>query len=145
MIPQSKKQFFQCLIGILLFFAFSIPSSHAMGQNIDEEVDEEFADTTPASPYRPSEWHTDANPEKDAGIALQNNDHRLLAFALRTANVPGIEPKLVESYRKKCGLRFMKDFGDVVRSDEDLKRMKQAHEYALHYNTIIASKCTLAE
>lgn len=98
-----------------------------------------------ALPYKPSEWHELAVPEDDAALALENNDFRLLAFALRTTNVPGVQPGQIQTYREQCGLRYLKGFGDVVRSTEDLGRMKLAREYALRYNTVITSECSLSD
>lgn len=97
------------------------------------------------TPYQAPQWHEMADPENDAAIALENNDHRLLAFALRSASIPGLEPGQIPVYSELCGLRYMSGFGDVIRSAEGLNRMKLAREYAMRYNSVIISECLPAE
>ena len=80
--------------------------------------------------------------ETDAQNAIENHDFRLLAFATRITIVPGINREQLGLYRENCGLRFMKGFGDVVYSDNQLEKMKQARAYALRYNQHISSHCT---
>lgn len=111
-----------------------ITGSHAMGQK-----------QAPTVPYQPASWNENSDPEADATFALDNNDYRLLAFAFRATNVPGILPERVDAYSKNCGLRYMKNFGDTVHSAEDLKRLKQARGYAMRYNAVITSRCRISE
>ncbi len=93
--------------------------------------------------YQPAQWHSQADVESDVKVAVDNQDFRLLAFATRIAVVPGIERTQLEQYREACGLRFMKGFGDVVRSDKDIEEMKQARRYAERYNQLIMQQCSL--
>ena len=137
LIPQSMRRFFHYFIGFMLIAIMTIDNGHAMSEYADEP--------SSTNPYLPSEWHENANPEVDAALALDNNDHRLLAFALRATNIPGIKPEQIKAYSEHCGLRFLKNFGDVIHSEEELNKMKQAREYALRYNAMITSKCNLSE
>lgn len=125
------------IVSCVFVAGMTISDGQAMGQKTDQDSRQ--------NPYKPAKWHDTAIPENDAAFALKNNDYRLLAFALRATNVPGIKPEQVQAYHKQCGLRFLKNFGDVFRSAEDLKRMKQAREYALRYNAVITSECKLRE
>lgn len=92
-------------------------------------------------PYQPSQWREQANAEKDAALALENNDLRLLGYTTRAVMIPGIDLAEKEILRQKCGLRMIKGFGDVVRSEEQLAQMKAMREYAEKYNNTIAAHC----
>ena len=73
--------------------------------------------------------------------AIENEDFRLLAFATRATIVPGIDPGQLEAYRESWGLRFMKGFGDVIYSEDQRLRMKQARVYAEAYNALVSKQC----
>jgi hypothetical protein len=130
-------QFILVIAACALLTSLPASDSYAMSQKLDEEPTKH--------PYKPAKWNENSDPEADAKLALENNDHRLLAFALRVTQIPGIEADQVNAYNEHCGIRFMKNFGDVIRSSDDLVRMKQAREYALRYNATIMSKCNLSK
>ena len=91
--------------------------------------------------YTPPEWNEYANAEKDASIAVAHKDFRLLAYATRGIMVPGIEQDEKALLSQKCGLRMLEGFGDVVRSQEQLKKMRAFHDYVTAYNIIVAAQC----
>lgn len=134
-LPTNIKRLFRWLSVFALIACVSIVNSHAMSQKIDQDSQQE--------PYKPARWHVTAVAEDDAAIALKNKDYRLLAFALRVTHIPGVKPEQVQAYREHCGLRFLKGFGDIIHSEEELKRMKQARGYALRYNAVITSECSI--
>ena len=132
-IPHSIRRFLLSILVSMALFSLGIDNIQAMGENIDQ--------STSTEPYKPAKWSINSVAENDAYRALDNKDYQLLGFALRATNVPGINQSQVETYREKCGIRLMKGFGDTIKSNEALEKMKQAREYALKYNTIIKSKC----
>lgn len=81
------------------------------------------------------------NPESDARAALAKGDLRLLGFALRATVVPGVEATDRQAAMDACGVRLMKGFGDVVRSDNELSAMQMAFKYAQRYNTVVIERC----
>lgn len=116
---------------------FTTLNLHAMSDSPEEE--------TEATPYTARSWHEKASARDDAAYALKHADRRLLGFATRGTSIPGIEPALKQAYRDQCGLRFIAGFGDLVRSEEQLNKMKLAHAYAQRYNEIIISECRLPQ
>lgn len=81
------------------------------------------------------------NPEADARAALAKGDLRLLGFALRATVVPGVAVADRQTAMDACGVRLMKGFGDVIRSDDQATAMQQAHEYAKWYNAVVLAQC----
>ena len=81
------------------------------------------------------------NPEADAQAAMINGDLRLLGFALRATVVPGVALTDKQAAMDACGVRLMKGFGDVVRSDDQANAMQLAHEYAKRYNAVMVVEC----
>ena len=92
-------------------------------------------------PYDPPQWRENANAADDAAYALENDDKRLLAYYGRNIMVPGIKPDEKALLSEKCGLRMMEGFGDVVRSDAHLEKMKTMRAYIEQYNQVIAPLC----
>ena len=92
-------------------------------------------------PYEPPQWHENASAENDAAYALENDDTRLLAYTTRGVMVPGIDAAEKNQLSEKCGLRMMPGFGDVVRSDAQLDKMKTMRAYAEKYNQLVAPHC----
>ena len=86
-------------------------------------------------------WVEHADPQKDAQQALANNDFRLLGMALRQIVLPGIEPAKMRDYELKCGVRLVQGVSDMVHSDEHLRLINKAQQYAAQYNTVIKSRC----
>lgn len=93
-------------------------------------------------PYTPPTWHENANAENDAALAVAHKDFRLLAYAARNTVVPGVDQNEKAMLSKKCGLRMIEGFGDVVRSQAQLQAMKAMHDYAATYNKIVAAQCS---
>ena len=85
------------------------------------------------------------NPMSGKHQSIRNNDLRLLGFAGRGRNIPGIDSTESQDYRKKCGVRFFDEFGDVIRERAQLEQMKKAKEYAIEYNEVILTSCTLSD
>ena len=81
------------------------------------------------------------NPEADARAALHKGDLRLLGFALRATVVPGVAASDRQTAMDACGVRLIKGFGDVMRSDDQALAMQQAHIYAKRYNTVVLAQC----
>ncbi len=92
--------------------------------------------------YQPADWSKSQSAEIDANIAIENNDLRLLGFAGRNHNIPGVSSSEVQNVIDKCGIRYFEEFGDVVKSNNQLTLMKQARDYALQYNTAILETCS---
>lgn len=91
--------------------------------------------------YTPPVWSEHASAENDASIAIANNDFRLLGYVVRGTMIPGIEQDEKELLTKQCGMRMLEGFGDVVRSQDQLKKMRAMHDYAAAYNKIVAIQC----
>ncbi|MDT8282951.1 MAG: hypothetical protein RQ982_09095 [Gammaproteobacteria bacterium] len=91
--------------------------------------------------YAPRDWKNSSSAQEDARYAIKNSDLRLLGFAARGANIPGLSPDQTEVYSKQCGLRFFEDFSDVIRDQSEVNRRKQAAAYARQYNAVILESC----
>lgn len=100
-----------------------------------------FAMSKSPEPYTPPEWHENSNAQEDASYALDNDDMRLLAYTTRGITVPGIDDAEKDTISKQCGIRMLDGFGDVVRNEEQLRRMKAMHAYVSRYNAVIAKRC----
>ena len=87
------------------------------------------------------QWLETANAQQDAQTALDKLDFRLMAMAQRATVIPGIDGKQSMDYELKCGIKFIDGVSDVVTSDEHLRLMKLAYQYALQYNSIIKTRC----
>lgn len=95
--------------------------------------------------YSPANWQESTSAENDAKNAIVNNDNRLLGFAGRGYTIPGVDSSLAENYSEKCGVRLFEEFSDVIRNREQAEQMSKASEYAIEYNKIILSNCTLSD
>ena len=94
--------------------------------------------------YQPADWATSQSAEDDAKKAIENNDLRVLGFALKGYSIPGIEASQYRDYVNTCGIRVFKEFGDVVRGRDQVEQIKQAREYASKYNAVIVKSCAPA-
>ncbi len=94
--------------------------------------------------YSPAAWSDSDSAKNDAIYAIKHDDLRLLGFAGRGQNLPGVDSVKVQEYADTCGIRFFSEFGDVIREREQLEQMKKAREYAMQYNSVILKSCTLA-
>jgi len=118
----------------LCMLAVSLPVMAMSSSPEDEPVSPEL---TRDKQYK------DRNPEEDARTALDKGDLRLLGFALRATVVPGIAAVDRQSMIDTCGVRLIKGFGDVIRSDKQATAMQQAHEYAERYNAVVSKNCLM--
>ncbi len=91
--------------------------------------------------YAPAIWQSSASATNDANDAIRHDDFRLLGFAGRGGNIPGINNAQLQTYKERCGVRFFKEFGDVIRERKQLDQMKKAKRYAADYNRIILTSC----
>ncbi|NOQ87585.1 MAG: hypothetical protein GQ550_01550 [Gammaproteobacteria bacterium] len=115
---------------VLVFFCTPIQAFSPSPENNEE--------------YTPADWANSDSAENDAKIAITHNDLRLLGFAGKGFNIPGIDSAQSQNYRDKCGVRYFKEFGDVIRNRDQLEQMKKAKEYAVEYNRVILNSCTLS-
>lgn len=95
----------------------------------------------------PLAWLETVDPveqaRKQAQDALKQDDLRLLALPRRSLVIPGVDPQLVEDYRRKCGVRLLEGAGDAVRDARQRELLKKARDYATAYNQIILQQCRL--
>ncbi len=94
--------------------------------------------------YAPRDWKNSQSAQEDAHYAIENSDLRLLAFAARGANIPGLSADKKEVYSKQCGIRFFEEFSDVIRDKSEADNRKQAAVYARQYNAVILESCKTA-
>jgi hypothetical protein len=87
------------------------------------------------------DWLNNANPQMDAQAALQKNDFRFMALALRGVVIPGVDQSKSLQLEMRCGVIFMQGVSDTVRGTGQLKLMQKAHEYASQYNAVILTRC----
>jgi len=127
------KQQLTCRLSTILFsIVFFSATVQAMSSTPDDNEN-----------YSPANWLSSKSAEDDARFAINNKDLRLLGFALRGYNIPGVETGKQQNYIDKCGIRVFEEFGDVVRNQQQIEQMKQAREYAISYNAIILESCSL--
>ncbi len=93
--------------------------------------------------YSPAVWASSVSAENDAIHAVKNNDFRLLGFAGRGGNIPGVENTQKQTYIENCGIRYFDEFGDLIRERKQLDLREKARQYATEYNRIILMKCSL--
>ena len=91
--------------------------------------------------YAPADWSNSTSATNDAQYAIDNKDFRLLGFARRGYDIPGIDARKKQAYIEKCGVRIFEGFGDVVRSKKQLDEAQKAREYAIQYNQLILIAC----
>jgi hypothetical protein len=87
------------------------------------------------------QWIKDANPQKDAQLALSKGDLRLMGLPQRAVIIPGIAADEMNKYELYCGVKLIEGVSDTVLNEGHLQLMKKAHQYALQYNAIIKPHC----
>jgi hypothetical protein len=92
-------------------------------------------------PYTVANWENSQSAEDDAKKAIEHQDLRLLGFAGKGYDIPGIDAANKQRYIDSCGLRLFEEFGDVVSNRKQLEKMQQARDYARQYNRIILTVC----
>jgi hypothetical protein len=86
-------------------------------------------------------WVKDADPNKHAAQALEKGDKRLLAMAMRSTSIPGIEPELLSKAKSICGIRYLEGSTDTVFGETHLLLIQHATKYAATYNELVIQHC----
>jgi hypothetical protein len=102
-----------------------------------------FSSSPEETPYTVADWENSLSAEDDAKIAIEHQDLRLLGFAGKGYDIPGINAANQQRYIDSCGLRLFEEFGDVVSNRKQLEKMQQARDYARQYNRIILTACPI--
>ena len=77
-----------------------------------------------------------ANPIKDLDANLKRNDRRFIGVASYACDAPGVRGSDEPLTRSATyGLRCLEGTGDIIESDEHLRLIQKATDYALAYNT----------
>jgi len=93
--------------------------------------------------YTPANWTQSNSATNDAQHAIENDDLRLLGFAGRGFNIPGVKSTQTQTFIEKCGVRYFDEFSDVIREREDITNRQKASAYAVEYNQLILEHCLL--
>jgi len=71
----------------------------------------------------------------------EKRDYRLLAMKGRRITLPGFEGQNVNEISQRCGIKLMKNTGDVLKNDEDKENRRLKYQFALNFNQIIFAIC----
>ena len=125
-----------------VFCSFCAVSSPllAMSSSPEDETNAPFS-VEDARAEKYGEQFPGKDPVADAQAAIEKGDLRLLGFATRVTSVPGINKAIRKSAIEACGVRLIKGFGDVIRSEAELSAMQLASRYAKRYNAVIVETC----
>lgn len=77
----------------------------------------------------------------DVQQAVSNQDFHLYSLGGRVPNFPGIDSNEQDELVAKCGKRIMENTSDVIKREEDFKRLEIAFEYAKQYNKKMQKFC----
>ncbi|MDJ0805634.1 MAG: glutamyl-tRNA amidotransferase [Gammaproteobacteria bacterium] len=86
-------------------------------------------------------WLQDAEASRDAKLAIERGDKRLLAMATRAPNMPGVPTESASRIKSVCGIRYLEGSTDMVFGDTHLKLLQAAQEYATEYNKLMLDAC----
>lgn len=117
----------------------------------EDQIEIRHTDTTTQSNEKASvipdnsNWLDYADAKADANIALEKGDTRLLAFANRALNLPGIEPSLHKKLMDSCGYRVLSGTGDMLIMGEKPEHRSMLRAYAKIYNQQVAAACQAKE
>jgi hypothetical protein len=76
------------------------------------------------------------NPIKDLDANLKRSDRRFIGVASYACDAPGVRGSDEPLTRSAAyGLRCLEGTGDIIESDEHLRLIRKATDYALAYNT----------
>jgi hypothetical protein len=76
-----------------------------------------------------------ANPIKDLDANLKRNDRRFIGVASYACDAPGVVGSDEPLTRSAIyGLRCLEGTGDIIESDEYMRLIQKARDYALAYN-----------
>ena len=73
--------------------------------------------------------------------AKKNNDSRLYATKGRRVVIVGIDQEHFEQAKKLCGIKFLAESGDVLKSEQDKVARRANFQFAQAYNQIIIREC----
>jgi len=109
---------------------------------VQEPTDKQQTPTPDTSiANKKANWVDYADPKADANMAIDKGDMRLLAFANRVINFPGIDASLHDSLKDSCGYRVLPGTGDMLRVGQSTERLTKLRKYATLYNQQIATSC----
>ncbi|KID56137.1 hypothetical protein JF50_17780 [Pseudoalteromonas luteoviolacea] len=74
-------------------------------------------------------------------LALKDKDYRLFATTGRRPILPGLEKMAFSTLKAKCGVKYLSDAGDVLKSEQDKQQRLERYEYAKAYNIQMYAKC----
>ena len=78
---------------------------------------------------------------KHIKLAIQKNDYRLLALASRRLVFPGFEHEDAAKLKKKCGVRFVDNSTDIIKSSKDKQKRRDAYAFAKSFNQAMLKHC----
>ncbi|MDM5271782.1 hypothetical protein PGH07_06305 [Sulfurovum sp. zt1-1] len=90
-------------------------------------------------------WVENAEPRKDALIALTSGNIKLIAVYGYTLLMPGVEESKIANARKTGNFTVIEGTGDALCSDEYARLNRIAYKYAKIYNETLAKNTTVLE
>ena len=79
--------------------------------------------------------------DKEIEQAIANNDFRLYGTSGRRLTIPSINNDKVDSIKERCGIKFLPNTGDVIKSEEQRAERKKNIEYLELYNERMLTLC----
>lgn len=73
--------------------------------------------------------------------AVERNDYRLLALASRRLVFPGLEQEDTAKLKKMCGVRYVDNSTDIIKSTEDKQKRRDAYALAKSFNQAMLKHC----
>ncbi|MDH5711527.1 MAG: hypothetical protein OEZ15_07695 [Gammaproteobacteria bacterium] len=125
-----------CLATSPASIAMSRSQETPSNQTVSQPAD---IDLTKASKF--IRQYQNRDPEADARAAIEEGDLRLLGFALRATNVPGVATEDRQVAIETCGVHFLEGFGDILHKGDDISIRRQVFEYVKHYNAVMVAAC----
>lgn len=147
-----KKNF--VLVGLLLF---SVACTPEKGEQLAETtavplakseastMPDEIMDKATQKAVDRLHWVEQFDSKKEADLAVQAADFRLLVIAKRGPNVPGVNLNQQASLKEKCGEKVLEGIGDIQYGDAHKRLYEKAVQLASEYNKIITEQCVKAE
>ena len=73
--------------------------------------------------------------------AKLEKDYRLFATKGRRVTLPGIDNEQFENAKSTCGIKHLKNSGDVLRNEQDKENRRLNFQFAKEFNQVIYSLC----
>ncbi|NRA59438.1 MAG: hypothetical protein HRU25_00715 [Psychrobium sp.] len=73
--------------------------------------------------------------------AVAAQDYRLYATSGRRVLIPGLNNEEMAVGKQRCGIKFMKDVGDVIKSASQRELRKETVRYMTSYNLRMVKLC----